>query len=241
MHLLAIDTATPICGVALAYRGAVEAAVSLDTGQTHTRTIMDTIMSIMRFCQVGLQQIDGYAVTQGPGSFTGLRIGISTVKGLAMAMDKPVAGVSTLEALASQVRPECELICPMIDARRGEVYWTLFRRHQGQLTRLSPEQVGPAEKAVEQIDGRCCFIGNGALAYRHTIEPLVHTSCQWVSEDESRLSPAAVARIGWRLFQSGQSVDPAIFAPVYLRKSDAEINLKNVSVVDIPAENRYFS
>jgi tRNA threonylcarbamoyladenosine biosynthesis protein TsaB len=113
----------------------------------------------------------------------------------------------------------------MIDARRGEVYWTLYHRQQEQLAPLLPEQVGPADKAVEQIDGACCFIGNGALAYRHTFEPLVHASSQWVSKDESRLSPAAVARIGWRLFQSGQSVDPALFAPVYLRQSDAEINL----------------
>jgi tRNA threonylcarbamoyladenosine biosynthesis protein TsaB len=228
MRLLAIDTATSICGVAIAHHGAVEAAVSLDTGRTHTRTIMDTIISTLRFCGIDLQQIGGFAVTQGPGSFTGLRIGISTVKGLSMAMDKSMAGVSTLEALASQARTECELICPMIDARRGEVYWTLFHRQQGKQTGLLPEQVGPADKAAEQIDGRCCFIGNGALAYRHTLEPLVHSSSQWVSEDESRLSPAAVARIGWRLFQSGQSVDPALFAPVYLRKSDAEINLSKL-------------
>jgi tRNA threonylcarbamoyladenosine biosynthesis protein TsaB len=228
MRLLAIDTATSICGVALAYHGSVAAAVSLDTGQTHTRTIMDTIMSTMRFCGIGPQQINGFAVTQGPGSFTGLRIGISTVKGLAMAMDKPMIGVSTLEALASQAHTACKLICPMIDARRHEVYWTLFRRHKGKLVALLPEQVGPAEKAVEQIDASCCFIGNGALAHRHTLEPLVHTVCQWVSEDESRLHPGAVARIGWRLFNSGQSVDPALFAPVYLRKSDAEINLSKI-------------
>jgi tRNA threonylcarbamoyladenosine biosynthesis protein TsaB len=226
MRLLAIDTATPICGVALVHRGSVEAAVSLDTGQTHTRTIMDAIMSTMRFCGIDLPQIDGFAVTQGPGSFTGLRIGISTVKGLATAMDKSMTGVSTLEALAAQARTGCELVCPMIDARRGEVYWTLFHRQQGQLAALLPEQVGPAEKAVERIDGACCFIGNGALAYRNTLKPFVHKSSQWGSDDESRLSPAAVARIGWRLFQSGQSVDPALFAPVYLRKSDAEINLK---------------
>lgn len=228
MRLLAIDTATPICGVAIAYHGSVKAAVSLNTGQTHTRTIMDTIMSTLRFCGIDLQQIDGFAVTQGPGSFTGLRIGISTVKGLAMAMDKPMTGVSTLEALASQAHTANELICPMIDARRAEVYWTLFRRQNGQLVSLVPEQVGPAEQAVEQIDAACCFIGNGAVAYRQILEPLVNTPGQWVSDDESRLSPAAVARIGWRLFQSGRSVDPALFTPVYLRKSDAEINLNKL-------------
>jgi tRNA threonylcarbamoyladenosine biosynthesis protein TsaB len=231
MRLLAIDTATPVCGVALAYHGSVEAAVSLETGQTHTRTIMDTIRSTLRFCGIDLQQIDGFAVTQGPGSFTGLRIGISTVKGLAMAMDKPMTGVSTLEALASQAHAKCELICPMIDARRGEVYWTLFRRQKGELLTLLPEQVGPAEKAAEQIEAACCFIGNGAATYRQTVEPLVHMHSQWVSDDESRLSPAAVARIGWRLFQSRQSVDPGLFAPVYLRKSDAEINLSKCASV----------
>lgn len=228
MRLLAIDTATPICGVALAHSGSVEAAISLDIGQTHTRTVMDAIISIMRFCGIDLSEIDGFAVTQGPGSFTGLRIGISTVKGLATAMDRPMTGVSTLEALASQAHTDSELICPMIDARRGEVYWTLFRRQNGQLAALLPEQVGPAEKAAEQIHASCCFIGNGAVAYRQTLEPLVHMHGHWASDDENRLGPTAVARIGWRLFQSGQSVDPAVFAPVYLRKSDAEINLKRI-------------
>jgi tRNA threonylcarbamoyladenosine biosynthesis protein TsaB len=228
MRLMAIDTATPICGVAIANHGTVEFTASLDTGQTHTRTIMDMIISTLRFCGSDLQQIDGYIVTQGPGSFTGLRIGISTVKGLAMAMNKPMAGVSTLEALAGQAHTSYELICPMIDARRTEVYWALFRKQKGRLEPLISEQVGPAEKAIEQIDGGCCFIGNGAVAYRPALELLLKTPGQWVSDDESRLSPAAVARIGWRLFQSGQSVDPANFAPVYLRKSDAEINLSKI-------------
>jgi tRNA threonylcarbamoyladenosine biosynthesis protein TsaB len=226
MRLLAIDTASPICGVALVHRGSIEVAVSLETGQTHTRTIMPAIRSAMRFCGIDLQLIDGFAVTQGPGSFTGLRIGISTVKGLAMAVGKPMIGVSTLEALASQAHTECELICPMIDARRSEVYWSLYHRKGGELVSVLPEQVGPAEKAVQRIDSACCFIGNGAVAYRQTLEPHIGTNGHWASNDESRLDPAAVARIGWRLFRSGQTIDPALFAPVYLRKSDAEINLK---------------
>jgi tRNA threonylcarbamoyladenosine biosynthesis protein TsaB len=229
MRLIAIDTATPVCGVAIAHRGSVDVAVSLENSQTHTRTIMDTIISTLRFCDIDLQQIDGFVVTQGPGSFTGLRIGISTIKGLAMAMEKPMVGVSTLEALASQAHTECELICPMIDARRQQVYWAIYRRDKGALVPLVPEQVGPAEKAVEQIDGACCFIGNGAVAYRPALEPLVQRQCHWVSDDEGRMSPAAVARIGWRLFQSGQSVDPAYFVPIYLRKSDAEINAGKIN------------
>jgi tRNA threonylcarbamoyladenosine biosynthesis protein TsaB len=223
MRVLAVDTAASACGVALAHQGSIEVAVRLDTGQTHTRTIMDAIASALRFRGIDLTHVDGFAVTRGPGSFTGLRIGISTVKGLAAATEKPVAGVSTLEALANQADTECELICPMIDARRGEVYWTLYRRRHRELIAEVPEQVGPVEKAVRHIDSPCCFIGNGVSVYDKKIASLLRFPWHRPSEDDNRLDPSAVARLGWRMFQAGDIQDPATIDPVYLRKSDAQI------------------
>lgn len=223
MRVLAVDTATPICGVALAHQGAIETAVRLDTGQTHTRTIMDAIASVLRFRGIDLTHVDGFAVTRGPGSFTGLRIGISTVKGLAAATGKPVAGVSTLKTLAIQADTECDLICPMIDARRGEVYWTLYRRREQELIAEVPEQVGPVQEAVRHIDAPCCFIGNGVSACDKTIASLLRFQCHWPTEDDSRLDPSAVAMLGWRMFQADNTQDPADIDPVYLRKSDAQI------------------
>ncbi len=226
MRLLAVDTATSICGVALIHHNTVEAALALDTGQTHTRTIMDAIQSILRFCDIALQDIDGFVATQGPGSFTGLRIGISTVKGLATATEKPMTGVSTLAVLAHQAVTTCDLICPMIDARRGEVYWTLLRRNGSRWVSVVPERVGPAIEALERIDTSCCFIGNGAVAYRESLESELHLTRQWATEDRNSLQPATVAQLGALKFQAGDTLDPATFAPVYLRKSDAEINLR---------------
>lgn len=224
MRVLAVDTATPICGVALVHQGSIEVAIRLDTGQTHTRTIMEAVASVLRFRGIDLTRVDGFAVTRGPGSFTGLRIGISTVKGLAAATAKPVAGVSTLETLAAQAETECELICPMIDARRGEVYWTLYRRRDEEFSAVVPEQVGPAEKVVRHIDTPCCFIGNGVPVYSKKIESLLRFQCHWASEDDSRLNPSTVAMLGWRMFQADDVRDPADIGPVYLRKSDAQIH-----------------
>ena len=229
MRILAVDTATQICGVALADDGATQVALSLDTGQTHTRTIMDAIASVLRFGGIDLSAVDGFTVTRGPGSFTGLRIGISTVKGLAVATGKPMVGISTLEVLANQIELNSGLICPMLDARRGEVYWMHYRRQKDDLAVAQPEQVGRAAEATKPISEPCTFIGNGALVYRSEIAGLLKTSGHWVSEHGSRICPATLARLGQHRFEAGKIDDPASFGPVYLRKSDAEINFSSKS------------
>ena len=229
MRILAVDTATQICGVALADEGVAQVALSLDTGQTHTKTIMGAIESVLRFGGLDLSAVDGFAVTQGPGSFTGLRIGISTVKGLAFATGKPMIGISTLEVLANQVEFDSGLICPMLDARRGEVYWMHYRRQKDDLVVVQPEQVGSAAEATESISEPCTFIGNGASVYRSEISGILNTSANWVSEQGSRICPATIARLGHQRIEFGKTDDPSSFGPVYLRKSDAEINLNSKS------------
>ena len=121
MRVLAVDTATYSCSVAITDGDRLLSETTLVSGETHSRHLASLIEALTQTAGLSLEQMEGFAVSRGPGSFTGLRIGISTVKGLAVAGNRPMVGVSTLAALAWQVGPTDHLICPMIDARRDEV------------------------------------------------------------------------------------------------------------------------
>lgn len=224
MRLLALDTATENCGIGLAVDGRMQVELGLAHGQTHARHLMAGVKAVLELAGIRLRDLDAFAVTCGPGSFTGLRIGISTVKGMALALGKPMAGVSTLAVLAHQADGPEGLICPMIDARRREVYWSLYRKTTNGIEPVEPEQVGPAARAAEKIDGPCMFMGNGALVYRDVLENHLSHPAQWGSASNSALRIAWVARLAWQRLEMGESDDVRGLSPVYLRKSDAEIN-----------------
>lgn len=229
MRLLAVDTATEICGVALMTQGRTDAQVVYDHGETHTRHVMRAIDSVLESARAPLSSVDAFVVTRGPGSFTGLRIGISTVKGLAMAMDKPLVGVSSLAVLANQADAQFQRICPMIDARRNELYWGLYQRSHEGVMALSPETVGPADQIAAHLDAPCLFIGNGVPLYRDIIEDKLDVTAHWALPEQGRLQPAVLARLGWQKLQQGPPDDVLTFGPVYLRASDAEKNRAKVS------------
>jgi tRNA threonylcarbamoyladenosine biosynthesis protein TsaB len=226
MRILAIDTATPICGVALWVDGRTAVELVVDHGQTHARYLMEAVQAALKLGGILIDQVDGFAVTRGPGSFTGLRIGISTVKGMAMAAGKPVAGVSTLHALAVQAEWGGELVCPLIDARRGEVYWSMFRRNGVDLEILEPEQVGPLAHVLERIDRPCAFVGSGAHAYRSLLLENPYTLLP-LAQERHLLRPGGVAQLAGTRFPGGYTDDLSTLGPVYLRPSDAELNRRS--------------
>jgi len=220
--LLAVDTATESCGVAIIADGCIQAELSLYLGGTHTKYILKAIDAVLGLSEVGLFDIDAFAVTRGPGSFTGLRIGISTMKGLAFSTGKPIVGVSSLDVLAHQAGGESALVCPMIDARRNEIYWCVYRRKGDALTRLRDEQVGPIDSLAGQIGDSCMFIGNAAPTYASQLPRLVKYAIQWPSAIDNAIRPAMLAQLAWQRFQQGHVDDVETFVPVYIRKSDAE-------------------
>ena len=222
MKLLAVDTATEICGIALAENGRVTAELILDRGETHTRSIMEAVQAVLSADRLRISQIDVFAVTRGPGSFTGLRIGISTVKGLAAAGGKPVVGISSLAVLAHQAAVGTPLVCPLMDARRKEVYWRLYRRNGHLLKPLDKEQVGPAGDIVSAVAESCLFIGNGVAQYRSTIERGLENLAVFAGKNENNIRPAVLAQLAWDRYQTGGWDDLDSFSPVYLRKSDVE-------------------
>lgn len=224
--LLAVDTATEICGVALAVDGRVRAELILNNGVTHTQSIMAAIEAVLTMTGMDIGSIDAYAVTRGPGGFTGLRIGISTVKGLSLATGKPVVGISSLEVLAHQAPSDAGLICTMMDARRNELYWTLYHRQGADVRSVLAEQVGPAEDLVEKIDRPCYFIGNAVTQYQSDLEKKLTKPAQWANHELNGIRPSVLVQLAQQRFLEGAVDDVRNFTPVYLRKSDAELARK---------------
>jgi tRNA threonylcarbamoyladenosine biosynthesis protein TsaB len=223
LKLLAIDTATQSCGMAIVVDGVVQTELILSHRGTHSRQILVAIDALFSLSEFSLAQIDAFAVTRGPGSFTGLRIGISTIKGLSLAAGKPIIGISSLDVLAHQAGGDITRVCSMIDARRNEIYWCIYRREGSRLTPLTSEQVGPLDRMARQIDDACVFVGNAVTLYERLLPRLVKPAIQWVPDADNAIRPAVLARLAWRRFVKGDVDAVETFAPVYLRKSDAEL------------------
>jgi len=223
MRILAIDTATPMCGVAVLEDGHVLVELRISQGQTHAKSLLHGIRCALEMAHLEMKMLDAFAVTQGPGSFTGLRIGISTVKGLALATGKPLVGISALAALADQAPEGAAWVCPMIDARRSQIYWSLYHRQGSGLVRIVAEQVGAPLDVARHVDGPCLCIGNGAGAYEALLREHLPFGMLGAGPGLNAISPAAVARLAWQRLQQGAREDVHRFAPVYLRKSDAQL------------------
>jgi len=227
MYILAIDTSTRSCSAALIEDQNLRAELTIDIGETHSKHIMALIDQVTGIAKVNIADVDGFAVTLGPGTFTGLRIGLGTVKGLAMALDKPVAGVSSLTALAVQACCSDHLICSLIDARREQVYCRCYRCQDGESARpCTPERVCSLQEAIGSIDESVMFIGSGALLYASNIREHLGSPVRFVPCLQHTIRASTVALLGREKLISGDTEDLAGFVPAYLRKSDAELNLE---------------
>lgn len=224
MNLLAVDTATPMASLALVTDDGVSETF-LRSRRTHARHVMSMIHALLGLSGRTITDIDGYAVGCGPGSFTGIRIGMSTVKGLAMALDRPVVGVSTLDALARQADGLADAVCAMIDARRGEVYAAFYRRGETGLNRISSEQVMVPEAIGEWLgDERCLCLGTGATLYRDLLTTRFGRHVTFAPEEMHYPRAVVIARLAQSRISQAPADSFLGIVPTYLRKSDAERN-----------------
>jgi len=224
MKILAVDTATQSCSVAVTDSGSLSADLTIVKSQTHSKHLMELIHSILGIVGFDVADLDGLAVTIGPGSFTGLRIGISTIKGLAHALDKPVVGISSLEALAWQCAETPYLICPLLDARKGEVYGATYRFDRDQLIEKSGARAMAPEAVFEDIDAPCVFVGNGAQLYRQRIAAALGSLAHFVPEGQNIIRASSVAFLSMARFDANDPDEIAGLVPHYIRKSDAELS-----------------
>jgi len=227
MITLAIDTATKTAGVALLRDERILAEYVFQMPVHHSETVLPALQWGLRLAAIGIGDVGLIALTVGPGSFTGLRIGASTVKGLALAAGTPVVGVSTLEALAYNAAGFRGLICPLLDARKGEVYGALYRSDgQGGLEAVTEERVDTPEGIIASADGDTLFLGDGLAAAAGCIAARPKGFTHFLAPNLQTVRPSSVALIGRRRRQQGGILDLTTFVPRYLRRSEAEIRIE---------------
>lgn len=228
--LLAVDTATQACSVAISKDNNLVVETTTVTGQTHSRHLLSMIQSALSVADVQFAGLDGFVVTKGPGSFTGLRIGISTIKGLARALNKKIIGVSYLECLARQSAVTNGLVCAIIDARRQEFYYALYQFAGTGLKTIVPETVGPISELIRQIDGKCHFIGNGVYPNRQKLQKKLGKLAEFAPDFQNTLRAYTLLEHGRKLLLSGCQNHLEHFTPSYIRKSDAQVNMEERSM-----------
>lgn len=228
MIVLGIDTATTACSVAIGQEGEILAEEQTTAQETHSRHLMGMVISACRSARIDLRMIDGCAVTSGPGSFTGLRIGISTVKGICFTLQKPLAAVSTLEVLAAQAvesrKDFAGILLSLINARRKEVYAGWYRKDDSGLQPIGSFQAAPIDRVLAGACSKTFLaVGDGALLYREAIEMLPGQMV--IRSDPSVHVPRAstLVRLGLSRFAAGQMTDASAFAPEYVRKPDIRL------------------
>ena len=229
MLVMGVETSAMQGGVALVGDEGLISEYTLSVQATHSERLLPAIDRMLREAGVGLDALSGLAVSIGPGSFTGLRIGLSTIKGLAYSTGLPVVGVPTLEALAWSVPFAGWQICPVLDARKQEVYAALFRYENGTLVRVMEDTALAPEALCARIRRRTIFLGDGLAAYGALFQRLLGDRMM-VPPPASRGSrPACVADLGRERLIRGER-DPAdSLVPRYLRPSEAELRRQRVS------------
>jgi tRNA threonylcarbamoyladenosine biosynthesis protein TsaB len=227
VRVLAVETSTLTGAVALLESGGVVAESRVSVAVTHGERLMAAIDGVLRSARWELGDVQGFAVGLGPGSFTGLRIGLSTVKGLAFATGKPVVGVPTLDALAWRL-PFCAYpVCPVLDARKNEVYAALYRTHDGRLDLLEAARaVAPAtlaEELRETTEGPVVFLGDAVAPFASLFAGILGPRARLAPADLRLPSAATVGELGGWALGRGEATDPAGLIPLYLRPSEAEL------------------
>jgi len=222
--ILAIESSAKAASVALSLDGTLFAQYFQNNGQTHSRSVMPMVRDMLKTAGRDVSDLDAIAVAVGPGSFTGLRIGVAAAKGLAWGLDLPCIPVSTLEAMASQLIGTEGLICCAMDARRGQVYNALFAAKEGILTRLTPDRAISLDDLTPEIralDTPVTVVGDGAgLCLDHLLHENI--AAELAPPHLVMQSAAGVLLTGKHMLERGETVSAEDLAPNYLRLSQAE-------------------
>lgn len=226
MLILALDSSAAPASAALLEDGKILSEFYINTKQTHSQTLMPMVESVLKLTNKTLDDVTCMAVSAGPGSFTGVRIGVSCVKGLSMTRNIPCAGVSTLRAMAENARQLTGIVCAVMDARCGQVYNALFRAESGKLTRLCDDRALPIAELLEEcktFTEKIYLVGDGAELCYKTFAAIRAELLQ----PQLRFQRASgVAMAAQEMVENGQTVTPDALMPIYLRLPQAERELK---------------
>lgn len=228
MLTVAIDTSEDMCGLALGRDGQLVCEYHFNTKMSLLRRLVPSIQWLLRDAGFSQKDIGAIVVCLGPGSFTGLRIGVTTAKSLAYALGVPIVGVGTLDALARSAAPTtCEIICPMIHARTKEVYWSMFDA-TGQV-RLEEYEVGTLHAAMEAAAARAAtvhFCGSGAVRNAEEIRHRFGESAVVGEALSASAAGGAILELGSKRLLEGLQDDPFALTPMYVRKPTPLVRLE---------------
>ena len=222
MKILSLDTSAEVCTAAICENNRLIAETTVNTGNTHSQTLLPVIEQLLKITETSVGEIDCFACSTGPGSFTGVRIGVSTIKGMAYGKNKPCVSVSTLEALAYNLVGFDGIICPVMNARRNQVYNALFECKNGEIVRLCPDRALSIDELDEELAAKASpiyLVGDG---YDITARGFKKTSIAYVPERQRVQSAYSVARCAAKKISAGDTLTDAEIAPIYLRPSQAE-------------------
>ena len=240
MTVLAIETATTVCAAAVVSDGKVRSEFTLSVPQVHSEKLMALIHQALVAAPQRTGTVDGVAVSIGPGSFTGLRIGLSVAKGLAYAWDKPLAAVPTLEALAfgtvrSNINVQNHVILPMIDARRNEVYAAAYRQTRGVLEEAFPARSASVEELVAFVrdNGHILVTGDGSEKFSKTLMrqyPDGFPQIRILAGEQAQCKASAVGLIGERMLLRGEVANLETLDPLYVKDFHTMVKTQHSTV-----------
>lgn len=225
MKILGIDSSGLVASAAVVVDDTLVGEFTINNKQTHSQTLLPMIHQVVEMSGVSLEELDAIAVAAGPGSFTGLRIGSSTAKGMALALKKPIVSVPTLEGLAYGVAVTDSLICPLMDARRNQVYTGVYEMEQGKLHCVCEQEavdIADILEKLNQLGKKVILLGDGVQVYEETIEKVLQVPYELAPLHMNRQRAASVAALGAVYFAEGKKEDPKDHKPFYLRVSQAE-------------------
>ena len=220
--ILAVDTSTSSLSLAIADEEGICGEFSLYNATTHSQSLLPMADALFSLSGIKLKDLSALAVTLGPGSFTGLRIGLATVKAWAFALDLPVVGISSTQAMAWAATGDSPVYsCPLFDARRDEVYTALF---QGGKRLWNDDGVNPQLLAMRlrQLNAPVVFSGDGLSKYRCCLQEILAENYRQAAGDRRRFMAAAAAVLGWEKFKQGEFIDIVNQEPQYLRGADID-------------------
>ena len=229
MKILALDSSGLVASVAVVEDDNLLAEYTVNYKKTHSQTLLPMLDEIAGMIELDLSTIDAIAIAAGRGSFTGLRIGSATAKGLGLALDKPLISVPTVDAMAYDLYGTDKLVCPIMDARRSQVYTGLYTfERQGEeyrLTVLKEQMAVSVQELVEMLDEydrEVLFLGDGVPVYRKTIDQLMKAPHSYVPAHLNKQRGASVAALGAVYYREGRTEAARDHQPDYLRLSQAE-------------------
>lgn len=229
MKILAIDSSSVVATVAITDEEKIIAEYSVNHKKTHSQTLLPMIDEIVKMAEINIDELDAIAVSGGPGSFTGLRIGSATAKGIAFAIKKPIIHIPTIDGLAYNMCGTNRIVCPIMDARRNQVYTGLYRFENDEFITIeaqSQKDIMDVIKSVNEIGKSVVFLGDGTSIYKEIITKNINVDCQFAPIHMNMQRASSVATLAVKYYNEGKVIESSEHKPDYLRKSQAERELE---------------